>query len=111
MIFYLLALLLGVVAGLRAMTPPTLIAWAAYLGWLDLSGKLARLSRQRLVALDTDIACGRRAGHGSTPFYAQPYRADPIRRAHRDGSTLWRRCRPRVAGRWRAGCWQGLLVR
>jgi uncharacterized membrane protein len=38
MIFYLLALLLGVVAGLRAMTPPALITWAAYLGWLDLSG-------------------------------------------------------------------------
>jgi uncharacterized membrane protein len=38
MIFYLLALLIGIVAGLRAMTPPALVAWAAYLGWLDLSG-------------------------------------------------------------------------
>ena len=38
MTFYLLALLIGIVAGLRAMTPPALVAWAAYLGWLDLSG-------------------------------------------------------------------------
>jgi uncharacterized membrane protein len=32
----LLALLLGVVAGLRTMTPPAMLAWAAHLGWLDL---------------------------------------------------------------------------
>ena len=38
MTFYLLALLLGVVAGLRAMTAPAAVSWAAYLGWLDLSG-------------------------------------------------------------------------
>jgi uncharacterized membrane protein len=35
---YLLALLIGVVAGLRAMTAPAAVAWAAYLGRLDLSG-------------------------------------------------------------------------
>ncbi|MFB9949487.1 DUF4126 family protein [Rhizobium puerariae] len=35
---YVLALLIGVIAGLRAMTAPAAIAWAAYLGWLDLSG-------------------------------------------------------------------------
>ncbi|MBS7700115.1 MULTISPECIES: DUF4126 family protein [unclassified Chelatococcus] len=34
---YLLALLIGVIAGLRAMTAPAAIAWAVYLGWLDLS--------------------------------------------------------------------------
>ncbi|PZU57996.1 MAG: DUF4126 domain-containing protein [Sphingobium sp.] len=34
---YLLALLIGVVAGLRAMTAPAAISWAAHLGWLDLS--------------------------------------------------------------------------
>ena len=38
MIFHLLALLIGIVGGLRAMTPPALVAWAAHLGWLDLSG-------------------------------------------------------------------------
>jgi uncharacterized membrane protein len=35
---YLLALLIGVVAGLRAMTAPAAVAWAAYCGRLDLSG-------------------------------------------------------------------------
>jgi len=38
MTFYLLALLIGIVAGLRAITPPALVAWAAHLGWIDLSG-------------------------------------------------------------------------
>jgi uncharacterized membrane protein len=32
---YLLALLIGVVAGLRAMTAPAAASWATYLGWLN----------------------------------------------------------------------------
>ncbi|MBV8927851.1 MAG: DUF4126 family protein [Mycobacteriaceae bacterium] len=32
----LLALLIGVVAGLRALTPPAVVSWAAFLGWLHL---------------------------------------------------------------------------
>jgi uncharacterized membrane protein len=32
------ALLMGVVAGLRTMTAPTAVSWAAYLGWLDVRG-------------------------------------------------------------------------
>lgn len=35
--FLLLALLIGVVAGLRAMTAPAAIAWGAALGWFDIS--------------------------------------------------------------------------
>lgn len=35
---YLLALLIGIVAGLRAMTAPAAVAWATYFGRLDLSG-------------------------------------------------------------------------
>lgn len=38
MTVYLLALLIGVVAGLRAMTAPAGVAWAAHLGWLNLEG-------------------------------------------------------------------------
>jgi len=34
----LFALLIGVIVGLRAMTAPAAVAWAAYLGWLTLSG-------------------------------------------------------------------------
>lgn len=38
MTIYLLALLIGVVAGLRAMTAPALVSWAAHFGWLNLDG-------------------------------------------------------------------------
>lgn len=33
----LTALLIGIVAGLRAMTAPAAVSWAAWLGWIDLS--------------------------------------------------------------------------
>jgi uncharacterized membrane protein len=35
----LLAVLIGIVAGLRALTPPAVVAWGACLGWLDVSDK------------------------------------------------------------------------
>ena len=35
---YLIAFGIGFVAGLRAMTAPAAIAWAAHLGWLPLAG-------------------------------------------------------------------------
>lgn len=35
---YVLALLIGVIAGLRAMTAPAAVSWAAHLGWLPLQG-------------------------------------------------------------------------
>jgi uncharacterized membrane protein len=38
MTLYLFAVLIGVVAGLRAMTAPAAVAWAAHLGWLPLAG-------------------------------------------------------------------------
>lgn len=33
------ALLIGVIAGLRAMTAPAAVAWGAFLGWIDVDGK------------------------------------------------------------------------
>ena len=38
MTLYVLALLMGVVAGLRAMTAPAMVSWATHFGWLDLGG-------------------------------------------------------------------------
>ena len=38
MSFYLFALLIGVVAGLRAMTAPAAVAWGAHLGLIPLQG-------------------------------------------------------------------------
>ncbi|WP_234803662.1 DUF4126 family protein, partial [Mycolicibacterium diernhoferi] len=37
-----LALLIGVVAGLRALTPPAMVAWGGALGWIDLDGTWAQ---------------------------------------------------------------------
>lgn len=37
-VLYLGCFSIGVVAGLRSMTAPALVSWAAHLGWLDLSG-------------------------------------------------------------------------
>ncbi|MEV3904716.1 DUF4126 family protein [Mycobacterium sp. NPDC050551] len=34
-----LALLIGVIAGLRALTAPAVVAWGALLGWIDVDGK------------------------------------------------------------------------
>lgn len=34
----LLAIGIGIVAGLRSMTAPALVSWGAYLGWLNLHG-------------------------------------------------------------------------
>src|SRR5256885_7578272 len=33
---FILAFLIGLIAGLRAMTPPAAVSWAARLGWLHL---------------------------------------------------------------------------
>jgi uncharacterized membrane protein len=35
---FLLAVAIGIVAGLRAMTAPAAVSWAAHLGWLNLHG-------------------------------------------------------------------------
>ncbi|BBX73241.1 DUF4126 domain-containing protein [Mycobacterium shinjukuense] len=37
----LLALLIGVVAGLRSVTAPAVVCWAAFLGWINLHGTWA----------------------------------------------------------------------
>src|SRR5678815_4430347 len=37
---YLMSLAIGIVAGLRAMTAPAVVSWAAYLGWLKLDGSI-----------------------------------------------------------------------
>ena len=34
-----LAVLIGVIAGLRAMTAPAVVSWGAFLGWIGLDGK------------------------------------------------------------------------
>jgi uncharacterized membrane protein len=56
---YLLALSIGIVAGLRAMTAPAAVSWAAYAGWLDLSGTgLAFLGHPVTPWIATALAIG-----------------------------------------------------
>jgi uncharacterized membrane protein len=55
----LLAFGIGVVTGLRSMTAPAVVAWAAYLGWIHLSGShLAFMGSIWAVAIFTLGALG-----------------------------------------------------
>lgn len=55
----LLAFLIGVLAGLRTMTAPAAIVWAATLGWIDLSGSWASfMSSMWTAGILTALAFG-----------------------------------------------------
>jgi len=55
----LLALLIGMVAGLRAFTAPAVLAWAAMLHWINLSGTWASwMGHWATVAVLTVLAVG-----------------------------------------------------
>ncbi len=47
----LLALLIGVVAGLRSLTAPAVVAWAAFIGWVDLHGTWAAWMASLITAI------------------------------------------------------------
>jgi uncharacterized membrane protein len=56
---FLFSLVLGIVAGLRAMTPAAALSWAAFLGWIDLSATpFAFLGHPLAVAIFTLAALG-----------------------------------------------------
>jgi uncharacterized membrane protein len=55
----LLAFVIGVVTGLRSMTAPAVVAWAAHLGWINLSGShFALMGSVWVVAIFTLGALG-----------------------------------------------------
>ena len=56
----LLALLIGVIAGLRAFSAPAAVAWAAALHWINMDGTWASwMGNWFVVALFTVLALGR----------------------------------------------------
>jgi len=56
---FLLAFLLGCVDGLRSLTPPALVCWAARLGWLHFDGtRLAFVNRRSTLIIFTVLAVG-----------------------------------------------------
>jgi uncharacterized membrane protein len=54
----LLAFLIGFFAGLRSLTPPAVVAWAAHLGWLKLESPLALIGSLPSVIILTLLAAG-----------------------------------------------------
>lgn len=59
----LLALLIGVVAGIRSLTAPAVVAWAAFLGWIDLHGTWASWMANIITAVVlTVLAAGELVG-------------------------------------------------
>jgi len=63
MVVYVLALLIGAVAGLRAMTAPAAISWAASLGFINLEGTwLAFLGYRFAPWIMTVLAIGELIG-------------------------------------------------
>ena len=71
----LLAFAIGGVAGLRAMTAPAVVAWAAHLGWLNLQGShLAFMGSKWAVAIFTFAALGELA---NDQLPKTPPRTDP----------------------------------
>jgi uncharacterized membrane protein len=58
-----LALGIGIVAGLRSLTAPAAVAWAAHLGWLNLQGsRLAFMASTVAVAVFSLLAIGELIG-------------------------------------------------
>lgn len=55
---FVIALGIGIVAGLRAFTAPALVSWAAHLGWIHLEGTpLAFMGSKIAVIIFTLVAC------------------------------------------------------
>lgn len=69
-----LAFLIGVLTGLRGLTPPAAVAWALYLGWMQYDGMLGALGSGIAVTLLTVLAAGELVGDKlpSTPARTAP---------------------------------------
>jgi len=60
---FVLAIAIGIVAGLRALLAPAIVAWAAHLGWLNLHGSpLAFMGSTAAAVIFTVIAIGELVG-------------------------------------------------
>lgn len=57
-----MAFLIGVLAGLRALTPAAATAWAVRLGWLNVTGPLALVGALPVVIVLTLLAIGELVG-------------------------------------------------
>jgi uncharacterized membrane protein len=72
---FVLAVLIGFVAGLRSMTAPAAVSWAAHLGWLDLGGSALAFMGSTLAVIIFSIAAVAEFGadlHPATPSRTTP---------------------------------------
>lgn len=70
-----LAALIGIIAGLRGLTAPAVVAWAAHLNWLNLHGSpLSFMGSTAAVVVFTLLALGELVGDKlpSTPSRLKP---------------------------------------
>jgi uncharacterized membrane protein len=71
----LLAFLIGIVAGLRSLTAPAVVAWAAHRGWLNVHNTpLSFMASTAAVAIFVVLACAELVADQlpSTPSRTQP---------------------------------------
>ena len=96
-----LPLLIGMIAGLRAMTAPAAVSWAARAGWLTLGGTPSRLPRLRVHAVDLH-ACSRSASSSPTSCRRRRAARCPIQFGTRIviGRSVGRRHRGCAGGSW-----------
>ena len=88
-----LSLIIGIVAGLRTVTPPAAVSWAARLGWLNLSQTpLAFLGYAFTPWILTVLALGELRQRQASDD-AQPQAAGAVRRTNHVGRPLRRRRR------------------
>jgi uncharacterized membrane protein len=58
-VLYLGGFTIGIIAGLRSLTAPALVSWAAHLGWLDLGGSwLSFLGSRAAIIILSLLALG-----------------------------------------------------
>ena len=88
---FLLSFLLGCVDGLRSLTAPAIMCWAAHLGWLHFAGTKFAFIDHRPTLSGVHAAGHYRAGRGQAPEHpgadstCGPDRADCFWRAKRSG--------------------------
>ena len=97
---FLASLLIGIVAGLRTMTAPAGVAWAAWLGWIDLAGTWAGFLRLALGGARLLDRRARRVRHRPAADHAAPQGAAAVRRprSSRAASAARRSALPAAAG-------------
>ena len=87
---FVLALGIGIVAGLCSLTAPAVVAWGAHLGWLNLHGwPLAFMGSTTAVAVFSLLAIGELIAD-KLPMIPKRYCPRAVSRARRHWRPLWR---------------------